>query len=307
VKREAILSLFGSEGVFVRAPVVRALDGDMLAAAVFSQIAYWVLKRGEESGYAEAWITHAELGRQIGVDSVDRIKRAVAKLRKAGWINTRRKGLPARNYYSVNVEKALSDIAEHAPDKMVQNHPDKSVQIRTFQMVQNRQTKRLQEETTEDINNTTAPDGAAVHASGEDSVTEEKSTHSNPVASTSGPSKKSRGAKKRRRGGERVPGVAEAVAHYIARYKEYYGVRPGFNGALAGVLKRRLKEILQQVPEKNAVHAIKAAIDEYFSDRDRWIQERGHPPEVFDRRFPAYWSRLRLTFAAPDYDPERPF
>lgn len=107
----ALLDAHGGERVVVIRPsLVRALKGNGNAALVLCQFIYWSKRTEDPDGWF--FDSQAQLEEQTGLGA-DAQLRARKVLKGVGLIEEKRKGVPAKLYYRVNLERVAEVITEH--------------------------------------------------------------------------------------------------------------------------------------------------------------------------------------------------
>lgn len=107
----ALRGLGGEQVVVVRPSIVRMLGGDGNAALVLTQMLMW-----SQSDYAmknDGWfyLTAQRIHLETGINS-DAQKRIRLKLSALGILDTKKVGMPAKNFYRLNLSKTLELIGE---------------------------------------------------------------------------------------------------------------------------------------------------------------------------------------------------
>lgn len=116
--QRVILRGFGGEqGIFVRPSVVRSLGGDGNAAILLHHLIFWSQSDMAEERDGWFFVTTQRLMKETGL-SYDVQARVRTKLVALGVLEQERRGVPAKNYYRVNLT-ALVDLLEEDENKIM--------------------------------------------------------------------------------------------------------------------------------------------------------------------------------------------
>lgn len=96
------------QGIFIRPAVVKALGGDGNAAILLHQLLFWSQSEMAEERDGWFFVTSQRLNKDTGLsyDVQERIRRKLVNL---GILEQERRGVPAKNYYRLNLE-AVSEL-----------------------------------------------------------------------------------------------------------------------------------------------------------------------------------------------------
>lgn len=115
---KAILSGFGGEqGIFVRPSTVRALSGDGNAALLLHQLIFWSQSDMAEERDGWFFLTTQRLQKETGL-SYEVQLRVRQKLVNLGVLEQERRGVPAKNYYRVNLGRIAELLIESENKKL---------------------------------------------------------------------------------------------------------------------------------------------------------------------------------------------
>ncbi len=98
----------GEQGIFVRPSIVRALGGDGNAAILLQQLLFWSQSDMAEERDGWFFVTAQRLQKDTGL-SYDVQERVRKKLVNLGVMEQERRGVPAKNYYRMNLD-ALAEL-----------------------------------------------------------------------------------------------------------------------------------------------------------------------------------------------------
>ena len=87
--------------------VYSKITGSITAGLLLSQLVYW----SKAMGYNEFYKTDKDFSDELGM-SVKEIRGAKNKLKKQELVDVKVKGVPAKSYYTVNIEKIIKIITE---------------------------------------------------------------------------------------------------------------------------------------------------------------------------------------------------
>jgi len=96
----------GSKLIAYNRDIAECLNNDIASAIFINQLLFWWRKGSNPN---EIWKTDEEFYRETGLTRKQCI-RCRQILTKKGWIKVVRKGLPARNYYILNLRKIAEDL-----------------------------------------------------------------------------------------------------------------------------------------------------------------------------------------------------
>lgn len=82
------------------------ITGGVTTGLMLSQLVYWA----RAMDYKEFYKTNKEFSEELGM-SLDEFKSAKKKLVLKGFISVKRKGVPARSHYLVNVDKVIFELS----------------------------------------------------------------------------------------------------------------------------------------------------------------------------------------------------
>jgi hypothetical protein len=107
--------LGGDRGVFVRNDMMRACEGDGNVAILLTQLVYW-----SQSEYASAhdgwfYLTSQKVSQELGMTKKVQ-QRVRGVLQEYGVLEWDRRGMPAKNYYRVNLIKLAKMVASQYGD-----------------------------------------------------------------------------------------------------------------------------------------------------------------------------------------------
>ena len=106
-----ILKAFSKQPIAYQ-PIYAEITGKLTAGVMLSQILYWWGKKEEEEFYK----TNRDFANELKV-SLDELKSAKRRLIDLGFILVIKKGLPAKTFYKVNINKVLEAITKAENEK----------------------------------------------------------------------------------------------------------------------------------------------------------------------------------------------
>lgn len=123
VERVALEGYGGEQGIYIRPSFVRMLKGDGNAAILLHHLLYW--SRSDTAELKDGWFYHTTqrikkyTGLNTGVQQ--RVRLALIKM---GILEQELRGLPARNYYRINLDAILKALEG---DNLVSRIEDSSI------------------------------------------------------------------------------------------------------------------------------------------------------------------------------------
>lgn len=110
-ERVVLRGIGGEQGIFIRPSMVRAMGGDGSATILLQQLLWWSQSDMAEERDGWFFITSQRLQKETGL-SYDVQLRVRTKLEKLEVLETKRIGVPAKNYYRINLSKVIELLEE---------------------------------------------------------------------------------------------------------------------------------------------------------------------------------------------------
>lgn len=97
----------GEQGIYVRASMLRALNGDGSAAIVLSQLIYWSQSDSARKNDGWFYLTTPHVTKTLGMSRYvqERVRKMLVE---KGILEFERRGLPAKNWYRLDLEQVIT-------------------------------------------------------------------------------------------------------------------------------------------------------------------------------------------------------
>jgi hypothetical protein len=115
-RRVFIKNALGEKGIFVRRSTIRAMDGDASTALILEQFIFWGSSNKAQAN--DGWFYHTsqmitkETGLSLGVQ-----RRVRKVLEEKELLESKRVGIPAKNYYRVDMDKVIDLLIQQMDEE----------------------------------------------------------------------------------------------------------------------------------------------------------------------------------------------
>ncbi len=107
----AAKGLGGEKGIFLRADVIRAMRGDAVAAVLMTQYVFWSQSDAATKNDGWFYLTTAKINQELAISPTVQ-KRVRAYLQELGILEWEKRGMPAKNFYRVRLDRYVDFVAK---------------------------------------------------------------------------------------------------------------------------------------------------------------------------------------------------